>query len=121
MTSKRKRSNKTETTNKRKNQSIFRFDVILQRDWPIKQSLLHIRVFFGGKTESPCFHLFIHWLIKQVTITYRNHLSRSHENRLYCRKKASCANFDGTYDHSPRRESSFAVSYWVELFSIPKF
>ena len=81
MTSKWKHSNKTETTNKRKNQSIFRFDVILQRDWPIKQSLLHIRVFFGGKTERPCFDLFIHWLIKQMMNTYRNHSSRSYENR----------------------------------------
>ena len=50
-----------------RNQSILRFDVILQHDWPIEQCLLHIKVFFGGKTKSPCFHLFIHWLIKQIT------------------------------------------------------
>ena len=56
-------------------------DVILQHDWPIKQRLLHIRVFFGGKTKSPCFDLCIHWLIKQITNTYRNHFSRSYENR----------------------------------------
>ena len=31
-----------------RNQFIFRFDVILQHDWPIEQCLLHIRVFFGG-------------------------------------------------------------------------
>ena len=37
--------------------------------------------FFGGKTKSPCFVLFIHWLIKQVTNTYGNHFSRSYENR----------------------------------------
>ena len=37
--------------------------------------------FFGGKTKSPCFDLFIHWLIKQITNTYRNHFSRSYENR----------------------------------------
>ena len=43
-----------------------RFDVILQHDWSIEQSLLHIRVFFGRKTKSPCFVLFIHWLIKQI-------------------------------------------------------
>ena len=42
-----------------------RFDVILQQDWPIEQCLLHIRVFFGGKTKSPCLVLFIHRLIKQ--------------------------------------------------------
>ena len=63
------------------NHSILRFDVILQHDWPIEQCLLHIRVFFGGKTKSPCFDLFIHWLIKQMTNTYRNHFSRLYENR----------------------------------------
>ena len=56
-----------------RNQPILRFDVILQHDWPIEQCLLHIRVFFGGKTKSPCFDLFIHWLIKQITNTYGNH------------------------------------------------
>ena len=46
-----------------------RFDVILQRGWPIEQYPLHIRVFFGAKTKSPCLVLFIHWLIKQITLT----------------------------------------------------
>ena len=59
-----------------------RFDVILQHDWSIEQCLLHIRVFFGGKTKSPCFALFNHWLIKQITNTYRNHFSRTYENRF---------------------------------------
>ena len=36
--------------------------------------------FFGGKTKRPCLDLFIHWLIKQITNTYRNHFSRKHEN-----------------------------------------
>ena len=63
-----------------RNQPILRFDVILQPDWPIEQCLLHIRVFFGGKTKRPCFDLFIHWLLKQITNTYRNHFSRSYEN-----------------------------------------
>ena len=67
--------------------------VILQHDWLIEQCLLHIRVFFGGKTRSPCFDLFIHWLIKQITITYRNHFSRSYENRLYCREKGFVRKF----------------------------
>ena len=58
-----------------------RFDVILQHDWSIEQCLLHIRVFFGGKTKSPCFVLFTHWLIKQITNTYRNHFSKTYENR----------------------------------------
>ena len=64
-----------------RNQSILRFDVILQHDWPIEQCILHIRIFFGGKTKSPCFDLFIHWLMKQITNTYRNHFLRSYENR----------------------------------------
>ena len=46
-------------------QSILRFDVILQHNLPIEQCLLHIRVFFGG------FDLFVHWLIKQITNTCR--------------------------------------------------
>ena len=58
-----------------------RFDVILQHDWSIEQCLLHIRVFFGGKTKSPCFVLFNHWLTKQLTNTYRNHFSRTYKNR----------------------------------------
>ena len=49
--------------------------------WPIEQCLLHIRVVCGGNTKSPCFDLFIHWLMKQITNTYRNHFSRSYENR----------------------------------------
>ena len=51
-------------------------------DWPIEQSLFHIRVFFGGKMKSSCFlhALFIHWLIKQITNTFPNHFSRSYEN-----------------------------------------
>ena len=64
-----------------RNQPILRFDVILQHDWPIEQCLLHIRVFFGGKTNRPCFDLFIHWLIKHLTNTYRDHFSRPYENR----------------------------------------
>ena len=64
-----------------RNQPILRFDVILQHNWPIEQCLLHIRVFFGGKTKSPCFDLFIHWLIKQITNTYGKHFSRSYEDR----------------------------------------
>ena len=63
------------------NQSTLRFDVILQQNWQIEQCLLHIKVFFGGKTKSSCFDLFIHCLIKELTNTYRNHFSTSYENR----------------------------------------
>ena len=59
----------------------FLFDVILQQDWLIEQCLLRIRVFFGGKTQSPCFDLFINWLIKQITNTLRHQFSRSDENQ----------------------------------------
>ena len=64
-----------------RNQPILRFDVILQHDWLIEQCLLHIRVFFGGKTKSPCLDLFNHWLTKQLLNTYCNHFARSYENR----------------------------------------
>ena len=64
-----------------RNQLILRFDVILQHNWPIEQSVLHIRVFFGEKTRKPCFALFIHWLIKQIRNTYREYFLWSYENR----------------------------------------
>ena len=50
-----------------RNQSILRFHIILQHDWPIEQFPLHIRVFLGGKTKSPCFDLLSHWFIKITT------------------------------------------------------
>ena len=61
-----------------RNQPILPFDFILQHDWPIEQCLLHIRFFFGGKKKRPCFDLFIHWLIKQITNSCQNHFSRSY-------------------------------------------
>ena len=67
-----------------RNQSILHFDVILQHNWPIEQCLLLIRVFFGGKTKSPCFDIFIRWLIKQITNPYWNYFSKSYENRSNC-------------------------------------
>ena len=68
-------------------QPILRFSVILQHFWPIEQCLLHVGVFYGGKTKRPCFVLFIHWLIKQITNTQRSHFSRSYENRSMKLKK----------------------------------
>ena len=35
----------------------------------------------AGKRRGHAFDLFIHWLIKQITDTYRDHFSRSYENR----------------------------------------
>ena len=40
--------------------------------------------FFGAKTKSPCFDLFIRWLIKQITNPYWNYFSKSYENRSNC-------------------------------------
>ena len=56
-------------------------DVILLHGWPIKQFLLHIRVFFGGKTSSPCFDLSLHPLADKANNEHlRNYYSRSYEN-----------------------------------------
>ena len=66
-----------------RNQLVLRFDVILRHDWPLEQCPLHTRVFFGGKTKSPFFDLFTHWLIKQITNTYRNQSNRSTSLRLW--------------------------------------
>ena len=49
-----------------RNQSILRFDVMLQDHWPIEQCPPHIRVFFGGKTKSACFDLFPKPLFKVI-------------------------------------------------------
>ena len=67
-----------------RNQSILRFGVILHHDWQTEQCLVlhNFRVFFGGKTKSPCFDLFVHLLIKQnnkghakiAVIVQNNHL-----------------------------------------------
>ena len=38
----------------------------------------------GRKMKSPCFDLFIHRLIKQITNTYQNYFSRSYENCSIC-------------------------------------
>ena len=54
---------KTSCPRTSRNQQILRFNVILQPDWLIYQRLLHVRIFFGGKTKKPYFDFFIHWLI----------------------------------------------------------
>ena len=94
MTLKRKRANKTETNERKKsdltgllngykrvnanarlkkrharelsrNQTILRFDVILQRDWPIEQYLLILGFSLAGKRRVHLLILiFIHCLIK---------------------------------------------------------
>ena len=64
-----------------------------------RTSLLHLRVLFGRKRKRPCFDLFIHGLIKQITNTCRNHFSRSYENcsTYLARKSTIAALLDGTF------------------------
>ena len=88
--------------------------------WPIKQCLLHIRVFSGGKTKRLCFNLFIHWLIKQIgeiTNTYRNHLSRSYEN--HSNRLVEMGNL--WFKRTPPSWSSFfpIINFACLLFSHP--
>ena len=71
-----------------RNHPLIEFDVMLEYDWPVEQCFLHIRVFFGGKTKRPCVDLFIHWLIKQIKKTCRNHFPRSYKN---CSIKNDCS------------------------------
>ena len=40
-----------------------------QQNSTIKQRFFHCRIFFHGRTRSPCFDLFICWVIKQITQT----------------------------------------------------
>ena len=87
-----------------------RFDVILQHDWSIEQCLLHIMVFCGGKTKSPCFDLFIHWLIKQITNTYRNHFSRTYENRSFLIHVNNLLEFQQTYPFFIRSQQSILIT-----------
>ena len=59
---------------------INRYFALMSYDWPIKQCLLHIRVFFGRKTKRPGFYLFIHWLIKEITNVLTETIFQGHEN-----------------------------------------
>ena len=100
-----------------RNQSILRFDVILQHNWPIEQCLLHIRVFFGGKTKRPCFDLYIYWLTKQIiTNTNRNHFSRSYENRSIDRANTNMSNRGRRGTRVVYYSSILAHSLKVSLF-----
>ena len=57
------------------------FDVILQHDWSIEQCLLHIRVFFGGKTKESMFWSFHPLAVKTSNEHLPKPFSRSYENR----------------------------------------
>ena len=46
---------KTSSRELSRNLTIIRFGVILQHDWPIEQSPLHIRFFFGRENEECMF------------------------------------------------------------------
>ena len=100
-----------------RNQSILRFDVIQQHNWPIEQCLLHIRVFFGGKTKRPCFDLYIYWLTKQIiTNTNWNHFSRSYENRSIDRANTNMSNRGRRGTRIVYYSSILAHSLKVSLF-----
>ena len=78
--------------------------------------LLHIRVFFGGKTKSPWFDLFIHWLIKQKTNTYRNHFFKVIRKSLYCNVIIGSVRFKDEDDYEYKIHSSFfAYSQKTEI------
>ena len=96
MTLKWKRVNKSETMNRNRriifdwfvergwtnfmseelsrNQTILGFDVILHLTIGWSNNAFSMLGFFlWQEMKSPCFDLFIHWLIKQITNTYQNH------------------------------------------------
>ena len=103
-----------------RNQSILRFDFILQHNWPIEQCPLHIRIFFGWKTNSPCFDLSIHWLIKQITNTFRNHFSRSYENRsnaMYVVVRFYNVSFSFYDTNCYKRENFLEINQYFALIS----
>ena len=60
-------------------QPILRFDVILQRTGQSNYAFSILRFSFAVKRRGRV--LIIHWLVKQITNFYRNHSSRSYENR----------------------------------------
>ena len=74
-----------------RNQSILRFDVILQHDWPIEQCLHHIRVSFGRKMKRPCFDLFTYWLMKQITNTVTKPFFKVIRKSLYQDFRETCS------------------------------
>ena len=103
MTLKWKRANNTETTNEWKYSDLIGlsngYKLNARGFWLVKRTLgwknfmpenfletnryltLTSRCNTIGQSMRPCFDLFIHWLIKQISNTYRNLFSRSYENR----------------------------------------
>ena len=93
VTLKWKLANKSDTINKRKWSDLIGLSNGCKRAWLwlVKRTYRWkkwsnngfsiLRVFFGGKTKSPCFDPLIHWLIKQIKNTYRNHFFMLYENR----------------------------------------
>ena len=84
--------------------------------------LLHIRFFFGGKTNRPYFDLFIYWLMKQIKNTYRTifqgHTKLIRRSALYflisCfdlleRHKGKCSQ---TSTESPRLNYIIKFTLW---------
>ena len=96
-----------------RNQSTLRFDVILQHNWPIERCLLHVKVFFGGKTKS--FHS------RQITNTYQT-IFQGHTKIAL---SATCSVYKTLYSNLPflprwagisRRSVSLCVDITSEYF-----
>ena len=70
--------------------------------------------FLWQKMKSPCFELFIYWLIKQITNTNRNHVSRSYENHSNLIFSYFCRYYVPQEWQTP----DFLVDYKQSLFSL---
>ena len=70
---------------------MLRFEVILQHDWPTEQCLLHIRVFFGGKTKRP-------WSFDK---TNNEHLLKQGHSKIALWKKKSYWEYLGAVQTYP--------------------
>ena len=71
-----------------RNQSILRFDVILQHDWPIELCLLHIRFSLAGKRRNHVLIFsFIGWWIKWRTLTEVKVIRKSLYREKYMRER----------------------------------
>ena len=64
-----------------RNQSIFALTSYCNTIGQSNNGFSILGISLAGKQRVHVLILFIHWLIKEITITYRNHFSWSYENR----------------------------------------
>ena len=69
----------------------------------------------AGKRKRQCFDLFIHWLIKQISNTYRNHFSKSYEN--LCNTANTTDGTDGQWTNL-KKFKGIAIVGFCKLFNI---